>query len=191
MSLKSLAPRMRQIPARRKRHSLGAQHRRLQDRLPDRATDADGAVRGAARAHPPLQGARHRPSALKRRQGRRGRRSSGGGARRAARDRRGRTHGGGKGRRRHRQYVRRTPGSRRQGADAALTGKTVAERDLHHVLAAAAAAKAEPGRTILHALPTAFRLDATKDVRDPKGMVATNLASIFISRPAMGRPRAT
>ncbi len=66
-------------------------------------------------------------------------------------------------------------GSRRQSADIALTGKTVAEHDLHHVLAAAAAAKAEPGRTILHALPTAFRLDAVSDVRDPKGMVGHEL----------------
>ena len=66
-------------------------------------------------------------------------------------------------------------GSRRQSADIALIGKTVAEHDLHHVLAAAAAAKAEPGRTILHALPTAFRLDATRDVRDPKGMVGHEL----------------
>ena len=61
--------------------------------------------------------------------------------------------------------------SRRHGADAPLIGKTVAEHDIHRVLEAAAAANAEPGRTILHALPTGFRLDATKDVRDPKGMV--------------------
>ena len=61
--------------------------------------------------------------------------------------------------------------SRRHGADAKLRGKTVAEHDVHHVLEAAALVNAEPGRTILHALPTAFRLDSTKDVRDPKGMV--------------------
>ena len=65
--------------------------------------------------------------------------------------------------------------SRRRGADAKLRGKTVAEHDIHHVLEAAAAVNAEPGRTILHALPTAFRLDSTKDVRDPKGMVGHEL----------------
>ena len=65
--------------------------------------------------------------------------------------------------------------SRRHGADAKLRGKTVAEHDIHHVLEAAAAVNAEPGRTILHALPTAFRLDSTKDVRDPKGMVGHEL----------------
>ena len=54
------------------------------------------------------------------------------------------------------------PASRRPGADAKLRGKTVAEHDIHHVLEAAAAVNAEPGRTILHALPTAFRLNSTK-----------------------------
>ena len=67
--------------------------------------------------------------------------------------------------------------SRRHGADAKLRGKTVAEHDIHHVLEAAAAVNAEPGRTILHALPTAFRLDSTKDVRDPKGMVGDELGA--------------
>jgi cell division protein FtsA len=65
--------------------------------------------------------------------------------------------------------------SRRHGADAKLRGKTVTEHDIHHVLEAAAAVNAEPGRTILHALPTAFRLDSTRDVRDPKGMVGHDL----------------
>jgi len=65
--------------------------------------------------------------------------------------------------------------SRRHGADAKLRGKTVTEHDVHHVLEAAAAVNAEPGRTILHALPTAFRLDSTRDVRDPKGMVGHDL----------------
>jgi cell division protein FtsA len=66
--------------------------------------------------------------------------------------------------------------SRRRGADAALRGKTVAEHDVRRVLEAAALANAEPGRTVLHALPTAFRLDATRDIHDPKGMVGADLA---------------
>jgi len=65
--------------------------------------------------------------------------------------------------------------SRRRGADAALRGKIVAEHDVQRVLEAAALTNAEPGRTILHALPTAFRLDATRDIYDPKGMVGTEL----------------
>ena len=65
--------------------------------------------------------------------------------------------------------------SRRRGADAALRGKTVAEHDVQRVLEAAALANGEPGRTILHALPSAFRLDATRDIHDPKGMVGAEL----------------
>jgi cell division protein FtsA len=65
--------------------------------------------------------------------------------------------------------------SRRRGADVTLRGKTVAEHDVQRVLESAALANAEPGRTILHALPTAFRLDATRDIHDPKGMVGSEL----------------
>jgi cell division protein FtsA len=65
--------------------------------------------------------------------------------------------------------------SRRFSANAALHGKTVGEQDVQRVLEAAGGANAEPGRTILHAIPTAFRLDATKDVRDPKGMIGAEL----------------
>ncbi len=65
--------------------------------------------------------------------------------------------------------------SRRFTASAALRGKTVGEHDIHHVLEAAASGHAQPGRTILHALPTAYRLDTTKDVRDPKGMIGAEL----------------
>ena len=65
--------------------------------------------------------------------------------------------------------------SSRFSANATLRGKAVAEQDVQRVLEAAATANAEPGRTILHALPTAFRLDATQDVRDPKGMIGVEL----------------
>ena len=67
--------------------------------------------------------------------------------------------------------------SRHYGADTKLRSKTVTEHDVHHVLEAAAAVTAEPGRTILHALPTAYRLDATKDVHDPRGMVGSETGS--------------
>ena len=81
-------------------------------------------------------------------------------------------------------------GSRRQGADIALTGKTVAEHDLDDVPAAAAAAKASLGGDPARA-SDAFRLDAIRDVRDPRAWSAMNSASIFIWRPAIRRPRAT
>ncbi len=67
--------------------------------------------------------------------------------------------------------------SQRFSAQIALRGKTVAEHDVHRVLEAAAAAKTQSGRTVLHALPTGFRLDSTKDVRDPKGMTGAELGA--------------
>jgi cell division protein FtsA len=65
--------------------------------------------------------------------------------------------------------------SHRFAAATALRGKTVSDHDVHRVLESAATANADPGRTILHALPTGYRLDATKDVRDPKGMIGAEL----------------
>ncbi len=65
--------------------------------------------------------------------------------------------------------------SSRFSANATLRGKAVGDQDIQRVLEAAATANARPGRTILHALPTAFRLDGTQDVRDPKGMIGVEL----------------
>ena len=39
------------------------------------------------------------------------------------------------------------------------------------------AASAQPGRAVLHALPTGFWLDATRGVRDPKGMIGDELGA--------------
>ncbi len=66
-------------------------------------------------------------------------------------------------------------GSQRFSARAALRSRTVSEHDIHRVLEAASALNAHPGRTVLHALPTAFSLDATRDVLDPKGMIGEEL----------------
>ena len=65
--------------------------------------------------------------------------------------------------------------SQRFNAKTALRGKTVSEHDVHRVLEAASAANARPGRAVLHALPTGFSLDATRDVHDPKGMIGEEL----------------
>ncbi len=66
-------------------------------------------------------------------------------------------------------------GSQRFSAKATLRGKTVSEHDVHRALEAASATSAPPGRTVLHGLPTAFSLDATRDVRDPRGMIGEEL----------------
>jgi cell division protein FtsA len=67
--------------------------------------------------------------------------------------------------------------SRRFSASVSLRGKSVSEHDIHRVLEAAAAANVQPGRTVLHALPTGFWLDAAGDVRDPKGMIGAELGA--------------
>jgi cell division protein FtsA len=58
-----------------------------------------------------------------------------------------------------------------------IGGKPVSEYDIHRVLEAASAASAHTGRTVLHALPTGFWLDATAGVRNPKGMVGDDLGA--------------
>ena len=65
--------------------------------------------------------------------------------------------------------------SHRYTAKVALRSKTVAEHDVHRALEGASATSSSPGRTVLHALPTGFWLDATPDVRDPKGMIGEEL----------------
>ena len=66
-------------------------------------------------------------------------------------------------------------GSQRFSAKAPLRSRTVSEHDIHRVLEAASAPNAHPGRTVLHGLPTAFSLDGTRDVLDPKGMIGEEL----------------
>jgi cell division protein FtsA len=62
-------------------------------------------------------------------------------------------------------------------AKIAIGGKPVSEYDIHRVLEAASSASAHAGRTVLHALPTGFWLDATAGVRNPKGMVGDDLGA--------------
>ncbi len=65
--------------------------------------------------------------------------------------------------------------SQRFNAKAAVRAKTVSEHDIYRVLEAASAANAHAGRAVLHALPTSYSLDATRDVHDPKGMIGDEL----------------
>jgi cell division protein FtsA len=67
--------------------------------------------------------------------------------------------------------------SRLYEAKTPLRGKAVGAHEIHRVLEAAAAAGAGPGRVVLHAAPTGFRLDATRGVRDPKGMIGEELGA--------------
>jgi cell division protein FtsA len=56
-----------------------------------------------------------------------------------------------------------------------VRGGAVTPSDLHRVLEAASAHSIQPGRAILHALPTGFSLDAQRSIVDPSGMVGEKL----------------
>lgn len=58
-----------------------------------------------------------------------------------------------------------------------VTGHAVAESDLARVLEAATSYSNEPGRVVLHSLPSGFALDNAPDIRDPRGMIGENLAA--------------
>jgi cell division protein FtsA len=62
-------------------------------------------------------------------------------------------------------------------ARVAIAHKAVSQHDIHRVLEAASHASAPHGRIALHALPMGFSLDATRGVRDPKGMIAHELGA--------------
>jgi cell division protein FtsA len=65
-------------------------------------------------------------------------------------------------------------GSQSFHAEVKLRG-AVGEGDVHRVLEAASSVASLPGRTVLHALPTGFSLDATRGINDPHGMVGETL----------------
>jgi len=53
----------------------------------------------------------------------------------------------------------------------------VGESDLHRVREATSLHTAQPGRAILHSLPTSYSLDAANGIRDPKGMMGERLGA--------------
>ena len=69
-------------------------------------------------------------------------------------------------------------GSQHFNAHVDLRGGPVGLSDVHRVLEAASAHGPRPGRTVLHALPTGFSLDAQTGVLDPSGMFGEKLALI-------------
>ena len=53
----------------------------------------------------------------------------------------------------------------------------VGDSDLHRVREATSLHTAQPGRSILHSLPTSYSLDAANGIRDPKGMMGERLGA--------------
>ncbi len=68
-------------------------------------------------------------------------------------------------------------GSSYFNAQVPIVGSVVGAGDLHRVLEAAATRTAQPGRFVLHSLPTCFNIDNNIGVRDPKGMMGETLSA--------------
>jgi cell division protein FtsA len=65
--------------------------------------------------------------------------------------------------------------SQHLAAEIAVHGGPVGSRDIHRVLEAASAHSLRPNRTVLHALPTGYSLDAQANIVDPGGMIGDRL----------------
>ena len=68
-------------------------------------------------------------------------------------------------------------GSQLYTAKIGVSGRAVSESDIHRVLEACSARTANQGRAVLHSLPTGYRLDNARGVRDPKGMFGDELGA--------------
>ncbi|HVV91799.1 MAG TPA: cell division protein FtsA [Hyphomicrobiales bacterium] len=56
-----------------------------------------------------------------------------------------------------------------------VAGRPCSEDDIQRVLRAGSAHSGKPGRTVLHSLPVGYAVEGTRGVRDPRGMVGTEL----------------
>lgn len=68
-------------------------------------------------------------------------------------------------------------GSQHYAAKIGVSGRAVSESDIHRVLEACSSRTARQGRAVLHSLPTGYRLDAARGIRDPKGMFGDELGA--------------
>jgi cell division protein FtsA len=66
-------------------------------------------------------------------------------------------------------------GSQHFAAKIGVGNKSVGERDVQKVLAAATATAERNGRAVLHSLPVGYSLDGVRGIRDPKGMMGEDL----------------
>ncbi len=62
-------------------------------------------------------------------------------------------------------------------ASVPIVGTGVGDADLHRVLEATSLRTAQPGRAVLHSLPTGYTLDGAAGIRDPKGMMGERLGA--------------
>lgn len=66
-------------------------------------------------------------------------------------------------------------GSELYNATVPVAGRTIAEADIQRVLRAGADHSVRPDRSVLHSMPVGFGLDGTRGIRDPRGMVGSEL----------------
>ncbi|MGQ4273146.1 cell division protein FtsA [Terrihabitans sp. B22-R8] len=66
-------------------------------------------------------------------------------------------------------------GSELYNATVPVTGRAIAEGDIQRVLRAGTNHSVRRDRSILHSIPVGFSLDATRGIRDPRGMVGSEL----------------
>jgi cell division protein FtsA len=81
-------------------------------------------------------------------------------------------------------------GSEQYEARVTCQAPRVQDHDLHRVLQAASDHSVRQGRAVLHSMPVGFRLDETRGIKDPRGMLGTSLG-VDMSSPATSPPRAT
>ena len=60
-------------------------------------------------------------------------------------------------------------------AEVPASGRPIEDRDIRRVLQAGCVHTVRPNRAVVHSIPTGFGLDATRGVRDPRGMVGQSL----------------
>ena len=66
-------------------------------------------------------------------------------------------------------------GSEQYEARVTCASPRVEEHDLHRVLQAASDHSVRQGRAVLHSMPIGFRLDDTRGIKDPRGMLGSSL----------------
>ncbi|MFM9974488.1 MAG: cell division protein FtsA [Beijerinckiaceae bacterium] len=67
-------------------------------------------------------------------------------------------------------------GSQHYLAEVTTSGRTIQDRDVERAMDVATGQSLVQGRSVLHSLPTAYRLDGGAQVREPRGMIAERLA---------------
>jgi cell division protein FtsA len=68
-------------------------------------------------------------------------------------------------------------GSQQFTCEAGIGGRAIADREIDRAMSSAVGHAVQNGRTILHAVPTDFRIDGIGGIREPRGMVGERLAA--------------